>query len=191
MSNNQVTLEIRWFYLGTPPPEAEHWFNSSCPGELLGPPEEREDLYLHAPQCEYLNLKLRQGRLELKWRLEALGEWTFDRLTGRGERWQKWICEDSSQQNLLPKGGAGWIAVKKVRSQRQHRGVTGELTRLTVNNRSWWSLAFEAGDTPCRDSSAYRADDFRSGVSKILQTYSGPELLSQYSYAYPYWLSQK
>ncbi|MCA1995017.1 MAG: hypothetical protein LDL41_23650, partial [Coleofasciculus sp. S288] len=67
-----TTLELRWFYHGTPPVEVEYWFSTDCPGELLRPPEEREDLYLYTPQCDYLNIKLRQGSLEVKWRKAEL-----------------------------------------------------------------------------------------------------------------------
>ena len=181
MPDSLITLEVRWFCSGTPPLAVERWFNS-CSGESLRASAERIDLYLYAPQCEYLNLKLRQGKLELKWRLEALGDWQFADLTGKLERWQKWSCEDSRQ--MLPPGAeAGWIEVKKVRSQRQDQGVVGELTQLAVQERHWWSLAFEG------DGSAYRIDGFQKVLSRWLQSYPEPKLTTDHSCAYPQWLT--
>jgi hypothetical protein len=62
------TLEVRWFESGTLPQEVKTWFCNDCPGELLGLPEEREDLYLRVPKCEALGFKIRQNNLELKLR---------------------------------------------------------------------------------------------------------------------------
>jgi hypothetical protein len=63
-----TTLELRWFSHGTPPKDVEQWFSVDCPGEFLGSLEEREDLYLYTPECDYLNIKLRHRSLEVKWR---------------------------------------------------------------------------------------------------------------------------
>jgi hypothetical protein len=182
-----TTLELRWFSHGTLPAEVEHWFSADCPGELLGPPEEREDLYLYTPECDYLNIKLRQGSLEVKWRKAQLGLLEFaDRGEGNVEKWLKWICEEPDQQGIIPADVIGkrpWVDVKKVRSQRLYQDICCELTQLSVRNDAWWSVAFEvAGEE------ANRIDNFEGVVSGVSKTYRGPELPAENSYAYPRWL---
>ena len=173
---NLTTLEVRWFSSGEAPLEVKKWFENGL-GEL-SQPETREDRYLKLPR-DYLNLKLRQGNLELKWRQQELGCQTWgDRLEGKVERWQKWTCPKILAK-LIPQ--AEWITVQKRRSQRHHENVSYELTQLTVQESAWWSLAFEA-----QGSDFSR---FTGVVSQVCQTYLGPKLLAEQSYAYPHWLA--
>ncbi|MGF1479088.1 MAG: hypothetical protein ACFB4I_06320 [Cyanophyceae cyanobacterium] len=171
-----TTLEVRWFCSGTVPQEVVAWFESSI--GTPHPPEERTDLYFSLG-AERLNVKQRQNRLELKWRQEQL-EWRFsDRLQGYLERWQKWSLLPAIPQILLP----GWVEVEKRRSQRQHRGLSYELTHLTLKGGLWWSLAVESPD---RDEI-----EFEQLVQQIFQHYPGPHLTSQESFAYPRWISRR
>jgi len=58
----QLTAELRWFiaarYRRVPVVSARStwWLRLT----------RNEDLYLYSPECEYLGIKLRQGRLEIK-----------------------------------------------------------------------------------------------------------------------------
>lgn len=199
-----LTAELRWFYRGTLPEEISHWFQQDCLGEQLEPPEEREDLYLYSPGCDYLGIKLRQGRLELKWRKAELGVVRFrDRVEGKAEKWGKWLCEDPTGESFQPTTVVGtWVGVKKVRLQRQFQvlagksikpvpvnesidqGCTVELTHLGINGNSWWSLAFEAeGEDDCL------IDNLQAVGSWVFESYRGPKLQGEDSYAYPRWLS--
>lgn len=184
-----TTLELRWFSQGSPPKEVEHWFNVNCPGELLGSPEAREDLYLYTPNCEYLNIKLRQGSLEVKWRKAELGILRFGNCwEGKVEQWLKWICEDPDKQSMMPVNVVGekaWVEVKKVRSQRRYQGITFELTQLNVGNHTWWSIAFEM-----LAEAANGNDRFETIVTQVSQTYQGPVLQCDLSFAYPTWLAR-
>jgi hypothetical protein len=192
-----TTLELRWFVRGTPTNEVEHWFNVDCPGELLGSPEEREDLYLYTPECDYLNIKLRQGSLEVKWRKAELGILGFgDCGQGKAEKWLKWVCQDSDQQSMMPANVVGekaWVGVKKMRSQRHYQGMTYELTQLSVTNDVWWSIALEMviPERHTRDSrkAVQAVDRFEAIVSQVSQTYRGPTLECDRSFAYPTWLA--
>ena len=192
-----ITLELRWFSHGTPPTEVEHWFNDHCPGELQKSPEEREDLYLYTPECDYLNIKLRQGSLEVKWRKAELGIRRFDpSWEGKVEQWLKWSCKDPTQQSIIPAdiiGKRPWVSVKKRRrqrrfamqpSQRLYQGISCELTQLNIRNDVWWSIACEMAT-----EDANQIDNFENLVSQISKTYPAPELLAENSYAYPRWLS--
>jgi hypothetical protein len=200
-----TTLELRWFAHGTLPTEVKHWFSADCPGDLLGSPEEREDLYLYIPDCDYLNIKLRQGNLEVKWRKAELGILQVgDDWEGKVEKWLKWSCEDPTQQSMMPAevvSKGPWVSVMKERcqrryssrtpsgnaerpSQRQYQGISYELTQLKVKNDAWWSIAFEMAVED--DNPIDRLEDI---VQQVNKTYRGPELLAKNSYAYPNWLS--
>jgi len=187
-----TTLELRWFNPGTPPVEVENWFSTACPGELLGTPaerpEDRKDWYLYVPNCEYLNVKLREGNLELKWRKTQLGVWRFDNgWEGKVEQWLKWTGKDLEQQNFIPVDVAAqqpWVGVRKTRKQRLYQGISCELTQLSLSQDTWWTFAFEM---PC--DQATPIDSFNHVLNKISQTYQGPELSVKNSHAYPGWLS--
>lgn len=182
-----TTFELRWFYSGNVPEVVDCWFQQNCPGEQLGQPEARKDLYLHSPECEYLGIKLRQGKLEIKWRKTELGVLHFaERLIGKAEKWAKWICEDPTEETFLPIDvlGKPWVSVHKVRSQRQYQGCHVELTQLNVENDTWWSLGFEAS-VECISS----MDNFQLVTTHLLKTYPDSYLLTEDSYAYPKWLS--
>lgn len=184
-----TTLELRWFSPGAPSKEVDHWFNVDCPGELSGLPEEREDLYLYIPDCDYLNIKLRQGSLEVKWRKAELGDLHCGECWGgKIEKWLKWICEDPDKQSMLPANiteEKAWVGIKKKRSQRCYQGMTYELTQLTVRNDTWWSIAFEMATEDSR-----KLDSFEELVNQVSQTYRGPKLRYEHSFAYPTWLSR-
>jgi hypothetical protein len=190
-----TTIELRWFCQGMIPAVVKHWFDNDCPGEWLGQPEEREDLYLHiTPKCDYLNLKLRQGRLEVKWRKAELGIRRFGNAwEGHIEQWGKWMCEDPEQQSFLPHTiieQEPWISVYKKRRQRLYQlpstsqSCSVELTQLKVAENLWWSLAFEAAEIP-----PDLMDSLQNTIHAASQTYQGSELKAQNSYAYPHWLA--
>ncbi len=201
-----TSAELRWFSRGTLPTEISRWFELDDFGDRLAPPEEREDLYLYSEGCDYLGIKLRQGRLEVKWRQAELGSVIFgDRVEGKAEKWGKWLCEDPTAKSFQPAtvvGEKAWVGIKKVRSHRQYQvlpdksliavpvaepidqGCTVELTELSVGGKAWWSLAFEA----------FGKDDclmlhLQTVASYVFKTDSGPKLAVEDSYAYPSWLS--
>lgn len=201
-----LTAELRWFNRGTIPEEISHWFEQGCLGDLA-PPEEREDLYLYSGGCEYLGIKLRQGRLEIKWRQAELGVVHLgDSVEGKAEKWGKWLCQDPTAQSFQPAdviGEKAWVGVKKVRSQRQYQilanksiiavpltksiaqGCTFELTQLSIKGNTWWSLAFEAfGKDDCL------IEQLQVAASWVFNTYSGSKLQVEDSYAYPSWLAK-
>lgn len=199
-----TTAELRWFNHGALPEEISYWFN--CLGDYLAPPEEREDLYLSSVGCDYLGIKLRQGRLEIKWRQAELGRVRFaDRVEAKAEKWGKWLCEDRTAESFRLTdvvGKKAWVSVKKARSQRQYQFIPGksiiavpvtesidqgcnvELTHLSINGNAWWSLAFEAfGEDD------YLIDNLQTVAHWVFKNYSGWELQFEDSYAYPMWLS--
>ncbi len=182
------TCELRWFLPGTPPTAINNWFEYNCPGEVVTWENTRDDWYL-LPQspCDYLNLKLRQGRLEIKWRNAEHGIFNCQNLgQGKAESWLKWICADQQTNSFLPtvKNTPGsWLKVNKIRSQRELELETTchiELTQLKVKNQSWWTIAIE---------SMGNINTLKTFVEQVSQTCPKLELHPNQSSAYPHWLT--
>jgi hypothetical protein len=102
---------------------------------------------------------------------------------------EKWLKFTSKSLALLSNAIAGirreklWVAVKKVRWQRQYQGISYELTQLEIRDRAWWSLAFEMAERE-----AAQITHFENVVSRVTQNYPGSLLSADKSYAYPRWL---
>ena len=152
------TLETRWFFPGSIPPEVVAWFHSLGDVQAQLP---RTDLYLLGTG-ESLGVKLREGRVEMKKRIEQHGEVEFTLgVSGRVESWVKWSMAVSG--GLLPDFGAAphWAAVEKSRQMLYYRldemgqvvlsnpgslpqtGGGLELTALQVHGQVWWTVGVE------------------------------------------------
>lgn len=186
------SLELRWFIPGELPSDVSAWFEQDKLGGQLQPPEAREDVYLYVPGCEYMGIKLRQGRLEIKWRQAELEVLSFEKVEGKLEKWGKWLCEDPTETSFKPENVLGqrtWVKIGKVRSQRLYDGCALELTQLTIENNTenntWWSLALETlgADTRAREK-------LQSIFELISKTQITPHLQAQNSYAYPKWIEK-
>jgi hypothetical protein len=203
-----VTMEVRWFQLGTIPEAIAQWFQQVELGQHLAIPPQRQDTYLLLPGHEYLGLKLRQGNLEVKLRQAELGLHSFGSgWQGQVEQWIKWSSGDShppltvGEQPLTQALEGTWINVHKVRSQRQYKvlpnstcvavplgqlmptGCTVELTQLTINDHAWWSLAFEATGDRLLES-------LKAVVDWVSRTHYPATLTANSSYAYAHWLME-
>jgi hypothetical protein len=200
-----LTSELRWFYPGFPPEAIATWFEQDClhPGPVT--PETREDLYLFTPDCDYLNIKWRQDRLEIKWRQAQAGEVQFgDCLSGNLETWKKCTCEGlTSGIPEMAETHRTWVRVRKRRSQHFYQvqnatlepiggdrwvsqGCSIELTHLAIADQPWWSLALEAhGPTDTL------IDTLKTTATHLSASYPTQYPLStSASYAYPHWLQQ-
>lgn len=183
-----TTIELRWFYRGTIPTEVKDWFGDDLLGEHLPPTSEREDWYLYLRGCDFVGVKLRQGKLEIKWRKAELGVMSFgEKLEGKVEKWAKWICEDPAEESFMLTdvvGDRSWMGVKKERSQRKYESCTMEVTKVSIGDDAWWSLGFEAsGENP---PAIYT---LQSVASEVFKSYRGAGLKTEDSYGYPQWLS--
>ncbi|HJO35199.1 MAG: hypothetical protein SV108_01820 [Pseudomonadota bacterium] len=146
-----VSRELRWFWPGAPSAAHEAAF-AALPGPVSAEPV-REDCYLLIAGREDLNLKLRQGLLQLKWRSQQGGEqavwhkidWQFTAealqagpgITLRKCRRQRfWHCQDGHIEPLasLPQRGPAAVAV--------------ELTRLADGLGEAATLGLEVPESP-------------------------------------------
>ncbi|MBD2497609.1 hypothetical protein [Nostoc sp. FACHB-280] len=194
-----TTIELRWFYPGTIPTKIEEWFPQNCS------PEKRADWYLYAPKSDYLGIKLRQERLEVKWRKAELGVLNFGELIeGKAEKWGKWMCSDSTGESFQPAtvfGNSTWVNVQKVRRLQYYQilsdssvqavssnesidnGCGVEITQLLIQEQSWWSLALEAFG-----EDSYLLENLHLIASRVFNNYKGTQLIAVNSYAYPHWI---
>jgi len=191
----ETTLEVRWFFRGLPPAVVQRWFRLECPGKLLET-EIRTDLYASiAPghldiiaeflslrlSHEQVNLKSRQGNLELKLRQQDFGTYRFSNskqsriCEGRVEQWCK-LSDRQLLNSVLPCNSPpeiNWIDVNKEREQKIEQGVKSELTWLKCDKsdgqgvspdrrrerEAFMSATQTLGHTPCTtgDATASRA----------------------------------
>ena len=164
-----TSVEVRWFFEGPIPDEMEQWF---CRGVLLNKAAPREDHYVLFPAPLGLNVKLREGRLEVKSLVKALGARSFEAdVSGNVQMWEKRSGGDTAFKEFerLRTGSPDlWIAVTKERTLRKFSpdgdsikevaagkvflsdGCNVELTKITVRGSASWSLAFEAYGDPAR-----------------------------------------
>jgi hypothetical protein len=68
-----ITTELRWFYSGSLLVAVKNWFVATR-DQIVITIEAREDRYLQLSGCDFLNLKLRDGNLELKLRLRQISK---------------------------------------------------------------------------------------------------------------------
>lgn len=122
-----LTLEVRWFYLGPLPGQIVETLQArSCLPALL---PARQDYYLLLEGDPALGIKLREGNVEIKRRLEVLQEIRIGPgAAGRVARWRKWslpLARDRAagatplERLLVP--ASSWLAVKKERRLQRYR----------------------------------------------------------------------
>lgn len=198
------TVEVRWFMPGPAPAEVSDWFHREQPKSFAEP--ERVDSYLRISDTDSLGIKLRQGRIEVKQRTRQLGLVQLHRQAkGLVEQWRKWSFSlvgagyDLSQQ---PEPAGAWLAVKKERLLRTYRltanwqvapaaldasgpGCDMELAQVTVGEKVYWSLCFEAFG-----EEAKLEQNLLLVASHVLETTRPPRLPAERSFGYPRWLQE-
>ena len=198
----RATAEVRWFRPGPVPAAAVRWFDARmpCPDDAAT----RTDHYLH-PAGPGLNVKLREGRVEVKRRDGPGRQAGFgEGVTGCVERWRKWTWplqrDDEGDDPALP--GAWWVAVTK-RRRRQgftlvegavtarppddeaaaERGCDLELTQVTTAAVPWWSLCLEAYGPEEKLAATLHAV-----AEAVFAADAPPGLDAAHSKGYPAWL---
>ena len=194
----QKSVETRWFLPGIAPPEVVLWFQD----EMAMPQPPRVDTYLHTPGVHDLGIKLREGRIELKQRLNVLGQHTFHPLvTGVVESWGKWGFPVNAANSEGEALSGAWIPVAKERIIRRYQVTLGgdiraipgwlfplqrstiAIANIVINDTTWWSLNLEVVGTDIDLFNALRV------TADLAFMKSGfPTLSTAQSYSYPQWL---
>ena len=158
-----VSAEVRWFFANALPGEVGRWFARGGSASTAVP---REDHYLLFPSSLGLNVKLREGRLEVKSLVKTLGVRTFTTAAaGNVQLWEKRFGGDAALrefENLRSTASHLWIAIRKERTLRTFspdgdslieipagrvflsEGCNVELTTIQVEGSAYWSFAIEA-----------------------------------------------
>jgi hypothetical protein len=201
-----TTAEVRWFFEGPVPDEIERWF---CRGGLALAAAPREDHYVTFPASLGLNVKLREGRLEIKTLVKTLGPRSFTAdVAGNVQVWEKQFSEDTAFtefERLRTSAPHLWVAVGKERTLRKFslngnslkevdagqvflsEGCNVELTKIAVAGSDHWSLAFEAYGDPAR------VEGILMKAATHLMTnlrYSSGRFSANNSHSYPEWLER-
>jgi hypothetical protein len=199
------TAEVRWFARGPIPPPVETWFRQGA-GSVDREPG-RVDHYLQLAHVDSLGIKLREGRIEIKQRVDRHRLIRFhERVAGLVERYHKWSFQLSDPDTALARATAAaesWVPVRKERQLRRyrvaddgriialtasaspHRGCELELSRVEVAGETWWTLAFEAFGEP----STLRAD-LLEVAGYVFASDGSPALLARDSCGYAAWLGR-
>jgi hypothetical protein len=196
-----TTAEVRWFHEGRAPARVEAWFRGS--GRKPAAQPTRVDHYLRLVDGNHLGIKLREGRLEAKQRLERSAAMRFrPRVCGVAETWRKWGVPLNGGPHQVSGGpGPSWIEVEKERSLCRYRlledrrivatstdwypdqGCDLELTAVRLRGRDWWTLALEAFGPAVSVH-----ENLRLVAEAVFGAGEPPTLDAADSYGYPRWL---
>jgi len=154
------STEIRWFFKGSISSNISKILAETSPDVY----ESRTDYYLFIQGCDNVGIKIRNSRLEIKWRRDVQ-PYDEDKLniSGNIERWKRWEWTNqtaSIEIEQLTNGGDvnPWVKVDKKRIQKKfnlrdnilvavpsgelHSDFAMEVTELKSNGKSWWTIDF-------------------------------------------------
>ncbi|TBW25783.1 hypothetical protein [Gramella sp. KN1008] len=126
----------------------------------------RTDFYLPLPGKEDIGIKLREGNIEIKHRIAEPEKGQFSKNTqGYFERYTKWSfstpSDDLLTRQIIHEKRYDWLEVKKERMGLKLKEETNgkidllpidrqidygcqiEYTRITINNRTWFTFGLE------------------------------------------------
>jgi hypothetical protein len=158
---NTKTREIRWFF-EQDRPGLRAFYEGLSPVQYRR--ETRVDVYMILPGREDLGIKIRQGRLELKFRT-AGPETTIisPGIRGRAETWEKHGFEllpdriplalpGDSDASRISVSKDRWVTLVRVADGQLHFEIPGplnpgsiqmEYTRIRFKGQQWYTLGFE------------------------------------------------
>ncbi len=155
--------EIRWFY-HSEFKEISEWFGNN--GYSFENSEPRTDHYLKIKDQEDIGIKLREGNIEIKQRLQRSEKENITKqANGYFEKYIKWSFtsaeEDPLFNKIIEEDKYHWLAVKKERigyklkenkngsiikvkiEEFPDYGCQVEYTRLKVKNELWYTVCLE------------------------------------------------
>ncbi|MGC9394782.1 MAG: hypothetical protein ACP5J4_08000 [Anaerolineae bacterium] len=197
------TVETRWFYPGSIPPDVLAWYHYGERAPEAQPT--RIDYYLRLQDHDDLGIKLREGRIEIKQRAEQYGvERLHERVHGLVEGWRKWsfgVNDTGSGLGDLAGPRPAWIGIRKTRRLRRYlvtdageviaignaeiapQGCNIELAEVALHGEMWWSLAFEAFGPEVNLHTT-----FTRVTQHVLHGDAVPHLDAEHSCSYAQWL---
>ena len=195
------TLEVRWFFSGSIPPEFNRWFASL--GDLRSM-DARVDYYLLGTGPS-LGVKVREGSLEIKQRKQENGRKVFaPAFSGMVEHWNKWQVAISAAEIESIQRDLGWLAVEKTRQQYAFtlpengrifvrdpmdfplNGGGVELTQIRLGRQPWWTFGAEVFGEP-----HLLSDILEQVIGYAIERDLELHLETASSISYPAWLDQQ
>ncbi|MCX6305685.1 MAG: hypothetical protein NT040_12050 [Bacteroidetes bacterium] len=155
--------ELRWFFKVSNEP-VDRWFSDR--GKVFAKTTPRSDFYMLIPGKEDLNIKLREGNVEIKQRSGTGLLNNFSKnAAGYMENWVKWSFnvedKDELSRNIIIDKKYGWVEVYKERigikltpapdgtlavldiNDRIPYGCQIEYSRLVIYDREWYTFGLE------------------------------------------------
>ena len=200
------TAEVRWFWQGEVPNAALTWLTAQ-PGDAPSK-DTRTDHYLLVNATDTLGVKLREGNIELKQRMEPPRiESLADRAQGLVELWTKWSFDLARERSVLHQltDSPTWIGIKKTRWLKAYRVTdqgnveplpkdedptqlcTVEITRVTAlpetQRDPWWTLGLEASGNETR-----LIQTLIRTAAGLLDASFPAAMTTENSHSYPQWL---
>ncbi|HEY6535545.1 MAG TPA: hypothetical protein VIY08_07075 [Candidatus Nitrosocosmicus sp.] len=196
------SIELRWFFKGVIPKNVTKFCNLSFKCKI----EYRTDYYLELKNCNNLGIKLRDKRLEIKWRQNRYDiiKLFNQNISGNIESWVRWEWVDGTSYNDIIKfmdihTDSPLIKVDKKRSQKKFIVKDSileeihcdqrdfdcalEVTELKINDQIWWSVGFDI----------FKGED-KTLFEVMIKDHSIQDLLLKFevenSYGYPEWISK-
>ncbi len=196
------SIELRWFFKGVIPKNVTKFCNLSFKCKI----EYRTDYYLELKNCNNLGIKLRDKRLEIKWRQNRYDiiKLFNQNISGNIESWVRWEWVDGTSYNDIIKfmdihTDSPLIKVDKKRSQKKFIVKDSileeihcdqcdfdcalEVTELKIKNQIWWSVGFDI----------FKGED-KTLFEVMIKDHSIQDLLLKFevenSYGYPEWISK-
>jgi hypothetical protein len=216
MTNN--SWELRWFFQGEMPQVVKSWFENMHETRYIIHENSREDhQLLSSKACENIGIKIREERLELKWRKQSEPFSLSDnnKIVGTAENWLKWVWvsdqrrKDEYQSMLLgpPKGPT--VKIIKKRDVRIYQALSSDnrnnknhhylLKALQNRSSDGKGCLIEITDVAILDRcgwsiafESFGSEDpalLQMAANQYLSTYMGPGLTEENSYGYPHWIN--
>lgn len=197
------SIEVRWFSKGLIPEKIIKFYNL----ERINSFEIRTDLYFIIKNCDYLGVKIRNKKLEIKWRKNSTQFAPPESdIVGNIEYWTRWEWNDLNAYNDFTKflnisNTYPVIKIEKKRIQKRFNihnkklvevlspsqylnfDCAMEITELIINRQQWWSISFDL----------LKVEDEIPIFLHLIENQQldnlGIELKKENSYGFPNWIS--
>lgn len=208
-----ISFELRWFFPGDPSDDVNSWFKNLDGINYIIKEPPREDYQLSIPNCDYVNVKLREERLEIKWRSCKEPFSAIDgKIRGIEERWAKWAWvtdpknSKSYESFKIEEPFGPTFKITKTRNIR-HYQVSDRNVQNDLQYRNPMEQIIEGTTGYSVEITSLRMLDqswwtlafetygtaerslIRIVAEQSLSTYSGPTLTEGASYGYSHWLA--
>ena len=205
-----MSLELRWIFNGRVPDYVKHWFYHNKGHNNKMEKQSYEDVYLYTPEVDYSSVKLRDKKLDIKWKrssfkIDVKSSKSLN-ISGIVEDWIFWEWNERKtakeiEEQIVENKEHPWIIILKERSRCSYQykedsllpvlnnddpDCSIEMTTLNPSNNkniAWWSIGIDlfAGKNISKDE----RKNVKVIAQLLLSDYPETNLVSAHSYSYP------